>query len=153
MRLIIVLALSALIPLRLAGAAAAETATATLFACSIGKKTVTVTVVGQSLVYRYGTPAKAEMSIVGTAAAGNIFQMTQRYAGTEYQLRFTKGEFSYIVYSSGSNANVGAAATSGLVVMRGMTRILDKSCSRFAQLTLPADIFALPEDTAAYSAM
>jgi hypothetical protein len=156
MKLLTMLGLSALLGLVGSGvAAAADGASTKLFACAIGGKTVAVavTAAGGRLVYRYGTADKEELSIVGDPAAGNIFQMSQRFAGMEYQLRFSNGDVSYIVYSSEGNARTGAAATSGLVVMRGGKRISDRSCSRVAQLVLPAEALAIPEDTDAYSAM
>ncbi|MGA3302711.1 MAG: hypothetical protein ABSC72_05415 [Methylovirgula sp.] len=79
--------------------------------------------------------------------------MAQRYAGWEYQLRFTKDDFSYIVYSSDENEQVGASATSGLVVMKGMKRILDQPCASQAYVTLPPDALKIPQDGATYSAM
>ena len=150
-------AFGALVPLVSLGpvlAAQSEDVSMTLFTCAIGAKSVSVTAGGGRLIYRYGTIDKNEMSIVGNPAAGNIFQMTQRYAGMEYQLRFKTGEFNYIVYSAEGNERVGASATSGLVVMRGTKRISDKSCSRFAPLAMPeAALKGVPDDTDAYSAM
>lgn len=108
---------------------------------------------GGRLTYHYGMANKDELTIVGIPASGNIFQMSQRFAGMEYQLRFRNGEFNYIVYSSEGNGRVGAAASSGLVVMRGTKVISDRSCSRYADLTMPDDALAVPEDTDLYSAM
>ena len=59
--------------------ARADDVPTTLFKCAIGKKTVSVTRTGDQITYHYGTGGKDEMSIVGTP--GNIFQMSQRYAG------------------------------------------------------------------------
>jgi hypothetical protein len=124
-----------------------------VFACSLGKKAVSVTAVGSILTYRFGTPAKAEMTIVGSAALGNIFYRTDRYASTEYQLRFTNGPYSYIVYSMGPNASTGTMPVSGLVVMKGKRRIADMACVRQAGFSTAFDLDALPEDDEAYSAM
>lgn len=148
-----VLGLTALIPLGLGRTASAEAAPAKAFACAIGKKTVSVTSEGGQLTYHYGVADKDENSIVGIPTSGNIFQMTQRFAGMEYQLRFRSGEFSYIVYSSEGNGRTGASATSGLVIMRGAKRISDRPCSKFAELTMPAGGLAIPEDTDIYSAL
>jgi hypothetical protein len=124
-----------------------------LFTCSVGNKTVSVTTVGDQLTYHYGTQAKEEMSITGTAKSGNIFWLTQRFAGIENQMRFKSGDFSYIVYDSEGNGNVGAAATSGLVVMKGTKTIADKSCAKYTEFSASYDFNTLPEDTDAYSAM
>jgi hypothetical protein len=69
-----------------------------LFKCAIGKKTVSVTRAGDRITYHYGTGGKDEMAITGTP--GNIFQMSQRYAGMEYQLRFKNGDTNHIAYNS-----------------------------------------------------
>ncbi len=134
-------------------AAHAKTATTSLFSCAIGAKKVRVDVKGEQIIYHYGSPGKDEISIIGTVKAGNIWQMQQRYAGLEYQIRFTKGVYSYIVYSAAGNAKVGASAVSGLVVMAGNKRIADKSCAPYAQVDLPDDALKVPEDTEDYSAM
>ncbi|MBU6475047.1 MAG: hypothetical protein KGL10_07285 [Alphaproteobacteria bacterium] len=134
-------------------AARAGDAATTLFTCSLGKKTVSVTSADGRLTYHYGTGKKDELSIVGVPAAGNIFEMDQRFAGIEDQLRFKKGDYSYIIYSIGANDFVGAAADSGLVVMRGTKVIFDRSCAQYTELDLPDDSFDIPEDTEAYSAM
>ena len=123
-----------------------------LFACTVGKKIVSVTRTGDQITYHYGVAHVDELTIVGTPNSGNIFQMEQRYAGMVYQLRFTKGEFSYTVYASEGNPQVGAHAISGLVVTKGAQRISDKSCARYANLSLPGDL-KIPEDTDNNSAM
>jgi uncharacterized protein YaiE (UPF0345 family) len=151
MKRVIHLGLFALALLSLCRTAQAESAEV-LFTCAIGTKTVSVTATGKNLIYRYGTPKKDEMTIVGSAAARNVFQMAQRYAGMEYQLRFTNAGVSYIVYSMEGNPQVGASAISGLMVVRGAKTIADKSCAQWSELTVPDDP-AIPQDTAAYSAM
>ena len=146
-------ALVALIALGPAPAAHAEGKSRTIFTCSIGKKTVAVTQGDGRLTYRYGTGAQDELSIVGTATSGNVFQMAQRYAGMEYQLRFTNDGYSYIVFASEGSVRAGAAAISGLVVMRGTDRIADRSCAPYAEFSVPLDSLGVPEDTDVYSAM
>jgi hypothetical protein len=134
--------------------ARAATKPSAVFACSIGAKRVSVTKSGGHFVYRFGSAGKVEMSIVGDPAAGNIFRMWQRFAGPENQLRFTNGEFSYIVFSADGNSNVGAQSIAGLVVMRGTKTVSNSLCSRFAELdTSDKDFSALPEDTADFSGM
>jgi hypothetical protein len=124
-----------------------------LFTCRIGDHTVSVTDTGGQIAYHYGTAGKIEMSIVGTAQSGTVLQLEQRFAGMEYQLRFKNGAYSYIVYSSEGNGRSGAAASSGLVVMQGAKRLSDKSCSPYADLTLPPPAEGIPQDSDAYSAM
>src|SRR6185312_8371444 len=120
--------LVALIALGPASTVHAEGNSTTIFTCSIGKKTVSVTHAGGRLTYHYGTAINDEMSIVGIPASGNVFQMTQRFAGMEYQIRFKNGEYSYIIYDSEGRGRTGAAASSGLVIMQGTKRISDRSC-------------------------
>src|SRR6185437_16172830 len=146
-------ALVALIALGPASTAQAASISKTLFTCSIGKKTVSITQADGRLIYHYGTGTKHEMSIIGIPASGNVFQMTQRFAGMEYQLRFRNGDYSYIIYDSEGNGRVGAAASSGLVVMHGTKRISDRSCAPFAEFAVSLDSLGIPEDTDAYSAM
>jgi hypothetical protein len=153
MKAMIVPGLIALIALGPASTVHAEGSSTTVFTCSIGKKTVSVTRADSRLTYHYGTKNKDEMSIVGIPASGNVFQMAQRYAGMEYQLRFRNGDYSYIVYDNEGNNRVGAAATSGLVIMKGTKQISYRSCARFTEFTVPLDSLGIPEDTDAYSAM
>jgi hypothetical protein len=153
MKAVIVPGLVALIALGPASTVHAEGGSTTVFTCSIGKKTVSVTRADSRLTYHYGTKDNDEMSIVGIPASGNVFQMAQRYAGMEYQLRFRNGDYSYIVYDNEGNNRVGAAATSGLVIMKGTKQISYRSCARFTEFTVPLDSLGIPEDTDAYSAM
>ncbi len=149
---------SAVLPLLLVVAsvvgARAESKSSRVFDCSLGGKRVSVTKSGDRFTYHFGTAAKDDMSITGDHSAANIFQMEQRFTGPESQLRFTNGEFSYIVYSAEANANVGARSTAGLVVMRGTKVISHKLCSRFTEMhTFDNGFLSLPEDTETYSAM
>jgi hypothetical protein len=153
MKAMIVPGLVALMALGPASTVHADGVSTTVFTCLIGKKTVSVTLADGRLTYHYGMGNKDEMSIVGIPSLGNIFRMTQRFAGIEYQLRFRNGEYNYIVYDSEGNSRVGAAATSGLVIMQGRKQISDRSCARFAEFGISLDSLGIPEDTDAYSAM
>ncbi|HEX4505827.1 MAG TPA: hypothetical protein VH722_08860 [Alphaproteobacteria bacterium] len=125
----------------------------TVFTCAIAKKTVSVIQADGQITYHYGADGKDEMVIASTPGSGNVFGLSQRFAGMEYQLRFTKGEYSYIVYESEGNDRSGAAASSGLVVMQGGKRLSDRSCSHFTEFAIPLDSLGVPEDTDTYSAM
>ncbi len=81
----------------------AESEPSRVFSYSVGEKRVSVSKSGDRFVYHFGAAGKDKMSIVGVPATGNIFQKSQRFTGPEYQLRFTNGEFSYIVYSAEGN--------------------------------------------------
>ena len=153
MKAMIVSGLVALIALGPASTVHAEGSSKTIFTCSLGKNTVSVTHADGRLTYHYGNGIKEEMSIIGTPISGNVFQMSQRFAGVEYQLRFRNGEYSYIVYDSEGNGRVGATASSGLVVMQGTKQISDRSCTRYTEFSVSVHSLELPEDTDAYSAM
>ena len=153
MKAVIVSGLVALTVLGPAPTVHAESVSTTIFTCSIGKKTVSVTHADGRLTYHYGIGGNDELSIIDGPTSANVFQMTQRFAGMEYQLRFRNGEYSYVVYSSEGNGRVGAAATSGLVIMQGTKHISDRSCARFTEFAVPLDSLGIPEDTDAYSAM
>ena len=145
--------LVALMALGPAPAIHAQGTQATVFTCAIGKKSLSVTQADGRLTYHYGADGKDEMAIVGIPTSGNVFQMSQRFAGMEYQLRFTNGDYSYIVYDSEGNSRAGAASSSGLVIMQGAKRISDRSCTRFAEFAISLDSLGIPEDTDVYSAM
>jgi hypothetical protein len=153
MKSVMMLGLAALLPVGSCFAATAEGSPAKVFACSIGDKQVSVATVDGRLVYRYGTASKADLSIVGIPGAGNIHWLRASFAGGEAQLRFTNGEYSYIVYSvEGSNA--GATGGSGLIVARGTKVISDRSCSRYEDWAMPdVDALGIPMDSDAYQAM
>ena len=153
MKTTIISGLVALMALGPASAIHAQGTPATLFTCAIGKKTLSVTQAGGQLAYHYGVGGKDEMTIVGTPTSGNVFQMSQRFAGLEHQLRFTNGEYSYIVYDSEGNGRVGAASSSGLMIMQGAKPISDRPCKRYAEFAVSLDSLGIPEDTDAYSAM
>ena len=124
-----------------------------LFECHVGGKNVRITSAGDRLTYRYGTTDEAELTLRETATGGNVFYMAQRYAGMQHQLRFASGGTSYIVFASEGNAHVGANSSSGLAVMRGTDRILDKPCTHYSDFSADFDYSTLPEDSKTYSAM
>lgn len=149
----LLLAALALVPMSNLRAAQAAGTPRDVFHCSVGQKSVAVTAVGNRLTYHYGTPQKEELSIIGDPGAGNVFWMSQRMAGMEYQLRFKNGPYSYIIYSAEGNARSGASSVSGLVIMKGSKQIGDESCSRFAEFDQAFDFGGLPQDTDQFSAM
>lgn len=124
-----------------------------LFACSLGRKLISVTAVGSRLTYHFGTSAKEEMVIVGTPGQGNVFYRSDLYTGMEYQIRFAKGLYSYVVYSMEGNDRTGMAATSGLTVMKGAKSIADMPCRRHTTFNTNFDYHTLPQDDEDHSAM
>lgn len=122
----------------------------TIFSCRLrGAKIVTVTGGGGRYVYRYGTARRPELTIVGTAANGKVFKQTATHGGAyDIQLRFVRGEYSYIVHSFPRNDIVDNVPTSGLMVFRGGRRILDRDCSPWARISFGdfEDLYELPDN-------
>jgi hypothetical protein len=142
-----------LMALSSASAIRAQSVPVTVFTCAIGNKIASVTQADGRITYHYGAGGKDEMTIVGTPISGNVFQLSQRFAGWEHQLRFTNGEYSYIVYDSEGNGHVGAASSSGLIILQGAKQISDRQCKRYAEFAVSLDSLGIPEDTDAYSAL
>lgn len=135
--------------------AASAQASETVFQCTLTNgKTVSVTARGDQLNYRYGTPRRAELTLRGTPRSGNVHFMQQRYASIQSQMRFSNGDYHYIVHSMGASQVAQSNAISGLVVMRGNRRIADHSCRRYSEFEGGFDIRQqLPEDSEGWSVM
>jgi hypothetical protein len=127
----------------------------TVFECTLRNgNSVRVTAQGGNLFYRYGNSRRAELALRGSARSGTVHYMQQRYASIQSQLRFTNGNYHYIVHSMGANQQSGSSSISGLVVMRGTRRVADHSCRRFTEFRAGFDTLnRLPADTEAYSVM
>lgn len=127
----------------------------TVFRCALRNgKSVEVISQGGNLLYHYGTGARRELSLRGSARSGNVFSMRQRYAGPELQLRFASEGYSYIVYSMEPNRQAGANGVAGLVVMRGHRRVGDYSCRRYTEFHAGFELIdTLPQDSDTYTAM
>lgn len=129
-----------------------------IFDCHLpAGKRVTVTQDGATFTYRHATAHGTDLTITGSATSGNIFYWSGRYTNIEQQLRFTKGDYSYIVFSLGANANLGAQGYSGVEVLKGTKVISDTNgnndtCSPWVDLKIPMDN-DLPEDDDSWSAM
>jgi hypothetical protein len=120
----------------------------TLFACTLdGGKRVRVTRQGDRLTYRFGTARRAELTIVGSPSAGNLFAATALHGGSTYytQLRFVRGQHSYIVYAMEGGRITDSAGSSGLIVFRDGRRIAQRNCARLTELSFGA-IREVPED-------
>ena len=130
----------------------------TIFDCHLpAGKWVTVTQDGDRFTYRHGTAHGTDLTITGDAHSGNVFYWSGRYTNIEQQLRFTQGDYSYIVFSLGANPNLGADGDSGIEVFKG-TRIISDTkgnidtCSPWADLKIWMDN-DLPEDDDSWAAM
>jgi hypothetical protein len=124
-----------------------------VFACSLGRKSVSVTAAGPRLTYSFGTAAHTELRIVASAKRGNVFYRADIYDSPEQQLRFVAGPYSYVLYSLEGNPRKDAKASAGLVVTKDGKRVADMSCSGYAEFGAHFDYSALPQDTESYSAM
>jgi hypothetical protein len=125
----------------------AQAAPLSVFACSLGKKTVSVTAEGNQLTYVFGTPGHPDISIVGRSDKKNVLYREDRYAGMEHQLRFVNGDYSYMVYNMEGNGNTGVKPVSGLIVMKGSKTIADMSCTHYAEFATGFNYESLPQDT------
>lgn len=154
-RVAMILAVAIGVALPLPAAAQSGDGQRTVFECILRNgKTVRVTSQGGNVFYNYGRRDRPELSLRGSPRSGNVYFMRQRYAGPQMQLRFTNGEYSYIVHAMEGNAHRDANAVSGLVVMRGTRTIADHSCRRYTDFKDSFDLLdSLPEDSEAYTAM
>lgn len=70
------------------------------FECKLGAKSVRITSEGDELVYSYGSRQNSELIIRGSAQRNNLFarhDMARR--ADAQQLRFVKGDYSYLLSS------------------------------------------------------
>lgn len=104
-----------ILAIMLAASGAGQPASHTLFTCSLGKKSAQISAVGDSLVNRYGSPKRTELTITG-------------------------------------GPRTGTKAPSGLVVMKGQTRISYQTSRNHTWFTDKYGYDALRPDTAEYSA-
>ena len=73
--------------------------------------------------------------------------MQQRYASIQSQLRFSRGDYSYVVHSMGASVIADSNGISGLVVRRGGRTIMDRPCTRQTEFSGGFDApQALPKD-------
>ena len=124
-----------------------------IFACSLGKKSVSVTAVGKQLTYKFGTPTNTEISIIGSAGEKNVLYREDRYAGMEHQLRFVNGRYSYVVYNMEGNRMTGVSPISGLIIKDGTKTIGYMACVHYSEFSIGFDYTSILEDTEDYSAM
>lgn len=135
-------------------AAAAQGAAAggpeTVFACSFGARQVEVVREGERLTYRFGRPGRPELVLTGDAASGTIFYHRTLYArGEDQTLRFTSGDFSYVIFNGWSAPNLyleGARDYSGLLVLRRGRAIRRMNCREGGDFLENPLFFTLPQD-------
>ncbi len=120
-----------------------------IFECSFGRKRVSVSHSGNTLIYRFGTSEKPELTIEGRAESANVF-----YAGTfgtldySQQLRFVNGSASYVLSDDGltSEFNKGNPGSSMLRVYDGENLIAKMPCKHGGGFTNVEALLDLPED-------
>jgi hypothetical protein len=154
MRIIILAGLAAF-ALAIPGAAAAQQGRAKpLFQCTLANgKTLAVTARGDEFTYRYGSPRRAELILTATPRSGTARHLQQRYYAIATQIRFSSGEYSYIVHEIPSSTIADARGTSGLMVLRGNRVIADHKCRRLTEFRDWESVRRLPEDEERWSAM
>lgn len=120
-----------------------------VFECSFGRKRVSVSRAGNTLIYRFGTLEKAELTIEGRAESANVF-----YAGSfgtldySQQLRFVNGNANYVLSEDGltSEFNKGNPGSSMLRVYDGESLIAKMPCKRGGGFANVEALIDLPED-------
>ena len=126
-----------------------------VFACSFGAKQLTVTQQGDALVYRYGTKARTELSIVADAPSNRVFYHRTLYARAEDQtLRFVSGAYNYVVYAHWSAPSLATTEESstgefyygGLTVLRGETELTSRRCRSGGDMREWPIFKTLPQD-------
>ena len=126
-----------------------------VFACSFGAKQLTVTQQGDALVYRYGTKARTELSIVANAPSNRVFYHRTLYARAEDQtLRFVSGAYNYVVYAHWSAPSMGTTEESstgefyygGLTVLRGEIELTSRRCRSGGDMREWPIFKTLPQD-------
>lgn len=143
-----------LVAMTLTGVAHRPTIERPVFACSLGAKQVSVTAVGDQLLYRFGAPNRVELTIAGSVARGNLFYRSARFAGVERQLRFTNGRISYVVFSLAADPRAGAKGISGLTVFDGSRIVAERTCRRWTELHPNAfESWSIPDDGEDWSAV
>lgn len=145
----------AAVALAVPAASTAQRASAeTLFQCTLKNgKTVSVTAQGDNYTYRYGTPRRAELTLRASPQSRTALHLQQRYYAIATQIRFTRGEYSYIVHEIPSSTIADAQGISGLMVLRGNRPIADHTCRRLTEFRNWTTISRLPEDEERWSAM
>lgn len=115
------------------------------FTCSVGKKTVSVCVNGNSAQYRYGPVGAPELSYPANAAATstNVRHGSVGFSGGDAEyIRFISGNTQYIVYSG-----VGRGwSKDGLVAVKDTSILNKKLCSDVAEVNLTALPGSVQED-------
>ena len=116
------------------------------FVCPLGTKAVRISTEGNELVYRYELASLPELTIRGSAKAGNLF-FRHEFGGRSdaQQLRFVNGAYSYVLSSlfvaGGGEDRVRFSVLRGAKVIRTQTCRGAASFEDFDQLdALPHDI-------------
>ena len=115
-------------PASFAGDTLCEAGETSLFSCEIGAKRVSVCSVGSGAVYRYGTPAKVELTSRSVTFANRGYS-----GGGESQLTAKNGDYTYTAFDSTIRTSFGEGGndpefSSGLVIARGGRVISSKMC-------------------------
>ncbi len=109
------------------------------FSCEIGAKRVSVCGGGSGAVYRYGTPAKVELTARNPAFANQGYS-----GGGESQITAKNDDYAYTVFDRTVRTSFGGGGndpefTSGLVIARGGRVISTKMCKGEATIAANAE--------------
>lgn len=139
------LTLCLLVPALPAAAASLCAGTETeVFSCGIGHKTVSLCAAGKVLTYRFGTPAKVEMTYPtdGTPAARGWTAGFVGYSGGGATwARFSRGAYAYTVFSGIGRwgANEEAVPAGGIIVENGDGPVANLPCTRQSKTGVDGD--------------
>jgi hypothetical protein len=105
---------------------------AVAYSCQFGKKVASVCATGASVAYRYGPVGSPEIEIVSSGRDGlarRSFVVGQGH-GREDHVRFSKGDYSYVVHSgvAGELSDIAGHTWSGVVVMQGEAEFARLDC-------------------------
>lgn len=131
-----------------------------VYACSLGRKVVSVCAAPGLITYRFGRPGRPELEIPATPASGvlHVGTVVGGGGGSQQSLRFSHAGVEYIVFSAvaGSLTDVPGKRWSGVYVARGERQLAALACpstGKATRISLDAALGDFPEeDNPAYEA-
>jgi hypothetical protein len=105
-----------------------------IFQCSLGKKQVIITRIGQTYSYSFGAPGSPELRFAVSSESGNVFASGSFGTLDGFQtLRLRNGQHSYVAYFDGLTehyATPKAFRSSGLLVLNGTSQVARIPCTK-----------------------
>jgi hypothetical protein len=105
-----------------------------------------VTVRGERFTFRFGTARRPELTIIARAADRNVF-MRPYGPGYMKQLRFVRGEQSYVLWSAEPSRVHSETGASGLMIFHNAREVGHGACTGYAELRISEwNVPEIPED-------